>query len=391
LDDVSRIAFFADTPRVGGAERYLAEVVAAASAAGHEAHVVAPQEELLRAIEQAAPAARLTRVADDAYARTPSMPRRAFALARSARSLRSALRKTGADVVLLNNGGYPGSDLVRVAGAIAPQSRRVMCIHSVPWSRGDSRPWIQGPVDAILWRSLQLVLGATDAVGEGLLVQRGMPPGRWRKVPYGVREPAGRERAEALRASLVQPGGRLVGMVSASADPGKGHAVLCEAMATTSGDVHAVILGATPPPEALAMVDGSRVTVAGRVEDLGPYLHAVDAVVVPSVAFESLPLVVLEAMACGKAVIASRLAGIPEAVDDGVTGRLFAPGDAPALAALLEQTPAQLLADWGAAGRARWRARHTVEAMTARVLDLLLRGDSAGTHPLRAHARKARL
>jgi glycosyltransferase involved in cell wall biosynthesis len=141
--------------------------------------------------------------------------------------------------------------------------------------------------------------------------------------------------------------------------------------------VHAVIIGAAPPPELLAASGESRVTVAGRVADVGPYLHAVDAVVVPSIAYESLPLVVLEAMACGKAVIASRIAGIPEVVEDGVTGRLFEPGDAVALRELLVQNSSEILTSWGRAGRARWQERHTVEAMAGGVLDLLI-GDAAG-------------
>ncbi len=373
---VSRIAFFTDAPRVGGAERYLAEVVAAAQAAGHEAHVLAPQEDVLQAIARGAPGARLRRVASDDYARASSMSGRARALAPSARALRSALRGSGAEVLLLNNGGYPGSDLLRLAGAVAPQRRRVMSVHSVPWSRADSQPQVQAAVDAVLWRSLQVVIGATDAVRSALLAERRMPAERWRKVPYGVREPGGAERAKAIRERLARPGQRLVGMVSATADPGKGHAVLLEAMRGVSDDVRAVVIGAVPPPEAMAAVDASRVTIAGRVEDLGPYLHAVDAVVVPSIAFESLPLVVLEAMACAKAVIGSRIAGIPEVVQDGVSGALFEPGDAIALRGLLERTSADQLASWGAAGRACWCERHTVEAMTSRVLELLV-GDGA--------------
>jgi len=374
---VSRIAFFTDAPRVGGAESYLASVVAAAEAAGHEAHVLAPQRDLLEAIAEVAPDARLTVAGSDAYSRAPSMRRRAGALARSIRTLRARLRATGAEVLLLNNGGYPGSDLVRAAGIIAPQRRRVMSVHSIPWSRADSQVLLQWAVDALLWRRLQLVLGATDAVGEGLSERRGMPPKCWRKVPYGVAEPAGRDSAATVRASLTGPAGRLVGMISATADPGKGHAVLLEAMAGAPPEVHAVIIGAAPPPELLAASGESRVTVAGRVADVGPYLHAVDAVVVPSIAYESLPLVVLEAMACGKAVIASRIAGIPEVVEDGVTGRLFEPGDAVALRELLVQNSSEILTSWGRAGRARWQERHTVEAMAGGVLDLLI-GDAAG-------------
>lgn len=373
---MTRLAFLTDAPRVGGAERYLADVVAAAQAAGHEAHVLAPQEDVLQAVGQAAPGARLRTVASDAYARAPSMGKRAWTLAQCAGGLRSALRETGAEAVLINNGGYPGSDLLRIAGAIAPQRRRVMSVHSVPWSRAESQPLVQGAVDAILWRSLDFVVGATDAVGTGLRVERKMPDDRWRKIPYGVREPGGAERAEAIRASLVEPGKRLFAMVSGTADPGKGHAVLFEAMAHTADDVHLVVIGATPPPEVLSGADSCRITIAGRVEDLGAYLHAVDAVVVPSVAFESLPLVVLEAMACGKAVIGSRLAGIPEVVRDGATGRLFEPGDTTALARLLSQTAPELLASWGAAGHACWRQDHTVDVMASRVLELLV-GDEA--------------
>jgi len=373
---MTRIAFFTDTPRVGGAERYVADVVAAAQAAGHEAYVLAPQEGVLQAIGKTAPDARLTPVASDAYTHESSITGRAWALARSAGALRSALRQTGADVVLLNNGGYPGSDLVRLAGAIAPQRRRLMSVHSVPWSRDDSQPQIQGAIDRILWRSLQVVVGATDAVEAALRAERKMPAELWQKVPYGVREPTGAEQAKAVREALADPGQRLVGMVSGTADAGKGHAVLVEAMRKTSACVRAVIVGANPSPEVMAEVDTSRITIAGRVDDLGAYLHAVDAVVVPSTAFESLPLVVLEAMACGKAVIASRIAGIPEVVQDGVTGRLFAPADATALRDLLMQTPAEQLASWGAAGRARLRERHTVEAMSSRLLELLLSGDT---------------
>ncbi|OGP57660.1 MAG: hypothetical protein A2V67_18295 [Deltaproteobacteria bacterium RBG_13_61_14] len=56
-------------------------------------------------------------------------------------------------------------------------------------------------------------------------------------------------------------------------------------------------------------------------------------VVVPSECYENCPFSVLEAFAAGKAVLASRIGGIPELVRDGETGFLFPPGDAEAFAA----------------------------------------------------------
>jgi glycosyltransferase involved in cell wall biosynthesis len=82
---------------------------------------------------------------------------------------------------------------------------------------------------------------------------------------------------------------------------------------------------------------------------------------------EGLGTALLDAMACGKAIVATRTGGIPEVVDDGVTGKLVAPRDHAAMA----QATLELLDDhagrarMGDAGRARVEARFTVERMIA--------------------------
>jgi len=107
---------------------------------------------------------------------------------------------------------------------------------------------------------------------------------------------------------------------------------------------------------------------------VGPYLRALDALVLPS-AWEALPLAVLEAMSCGLPVVTTRVGGVPEAVQDGVTGRLTPPGDETALAAALAEVlgDADLRRRWGAAGLAAFERRFRVGPMVDAVADLYTR------------------
>jgi starch synthase len=95
-------------------------------------------------------------------------------------------------------------------------------------------------------------------------------------------------------------------------------------------------------------------------EQLVPLITGATVFVVPSV-YEPLGIVNLEAAACGTAVVASDVGGIPEVVDDGRTGLLvhYDPADIPAFEAGLAARIAELLdqparaAAMGAAGRER--------------------------------------
>ena len=72
-------------------------------------------------------------------------------------------------------------------------------------------------------------------------------------------------------------------------------------------------------------------------DDLPELLAEVDVVIVPSVWVENQPIVIREAFAAGRPVLASDLGAMPESVRHDVDGLLFAPGDPDALAAALER------------------------------------------------------
>jgi len=104
------------------------------------------------------------------------------------------------------------------------------------------------------------------------------------------------------------------------------------------------------------------VTLAGWQDEAGVRAALADchALIMPSFA-EGLPMVVMEAMAAGRPVISTWVAGIPELVQHGGTGWLVPPGDADALAAAvraLAEMPPQERAQMGQAGRERVLERH---------------------------------
>jgi N-acetyl-alpha-D-glucosaminyl L-malate synthase BshA len=104
------------------------------------------------------------------------------------------------------------------------------------------------------------------------------------------------------------------------------------------------------------------VEFAGEQHDLVPWLSAADLFLLPSEQ-ESFGLAALEAMACEVPVVASRVGGLPEVIDDGTTGYLCAPDDLDGMAArgIAVLTDPDLRARIGSAAAAQVGERFCVE------------------------------
>jgi glycosyltransferase involved in cell wall biosynthesis len=94
--------------------------------------------------------------------------------------------------------------------------------------------------------------------------------------------------------------------------------------------------------------------------------------VIPSECYENSPLSALESLAAGRGVVATRIGGLPELIDDGVTGVLVPPGDATALATSMSKlsNDAEQASQMGRAARRTAEHRFALESQTARLIDL---------------------
>lgn len=151
----------------------------------------------------------------------------------------------------------------------------------------------------------------------------------------------------------------------------KGVPVLLDALRSLPEGWHLTIIGDGPDRAALeAQAAGLPVEFVGYKSqaEVAQALSRTDLFVLPSFA-EGVPVVLMEAMASGVPVVTTRIAGVPELVEDGVHGALVPPGDADALRAAI----AQALSDpdarcaMGKAARARVATDFNITTEAARL------------------------
>jgi glycosyltransferase involved in cell wall biosynthesis len=170
----------------------------------------------------------------------------------------------------------------------------------------------------------------------------------------------------------------------------KGVPVLFEAMQgliADHPDLRLTLVGDGPERaglEARAQGLGGHVDFVGYKSqtEVAALLREATALVLPSFA-EGLPVVLMEALAAGVPIVATRIAGVAELVEDGVNGRLVPPGDVMALRAALAEVlgDAELRARMGAAGRAKVLGEFD-SAREAAWLAQLFEGYSRGNPPV---------
>jgi glycosyltransferase involved in cell wall biosynthesis len=276
--------------------------------------------------------------------------------------LRRAIR--GADV-LHTHAHFSLNVLGRVAGRLAGM-RVVAHMHIENAFRAGRGRRAQVLLDNATARLCSAIVAVSDATRERL-VRQGYPADRLITIHNGI-EPA--EPAEPVRLA----DGPIVLEVARLAEV-KGQKQLIRALEQL--DATAVFVGrdledgGRYEEELRRAASGRRVVFAGYRDDVPALLAGCDVFCLPST-IEGLPLVVLEAMAQARPVVATAVGGTPELVVDGETGILVPAGDGDALAEALDG----LLRDperarrMGEAGRARVEREFSLAASAERVLAL---------------------
>jgi glycosyltransferase involved in cell wall biosynthesis len=300
---------------VGGAERVALTLVRSARAAGHEVAIAAANGPLAAEV-------------DVPIHPLPLIERRLRRVPLAASAVARVLRAERPDIVHVHN---PAMALA--AGLATLRGRRVptlVSVHGVPErdDRAAARTLRLAGLPAVACGPA--IAEALTAHGVRLLAT----------IPNGVPSPPPPANRASVRAEWnLEPGRPLVLSVGRLV-PEKNHSLAIEAIARVPGASLAIV-GAGPMEgelRARATREGvaDRVVFAGARTDAWQLMGAADVVVLASHG-EGMPLTVLEALAIGTPLVATRVRGIVGLVEDGRTGLLVPEDDSSALAAALER------------------------------------------------------
>jgi len=289
------------------------------------------------------------------------------------KALRTLLEKEAPDVLHVH-GGH------ELLAALPGPARRVPAVFT---NHG-----YHGPNRAVSYRTAAWICNrfadrciAVSEHEEAMMRRYGFDHRKLRLIYNGVPEPAHRDPcglvAESPAFAEKFAGAAMRIAAVARLEAAKGIEFLVRAMSRLKEErLACVVFGdgsLRGPLESLARslgVAGS-VHFAGYVPHASAYLRGFDLLVAPSLE-EPFGLVCAEAMACGIPVVASRVGGIPEIVNDGETGLLVPPGDDELLAAAivrLSRDP-QLRRSMGRAGMKRYLELFSIERMGDAVMRL---------------------
>jgi len=251
----------------------------------------------------------------------------------------SRLRRAGPSLLHVHHAGPPADRLLPGLARAAGVPFVVVTEHAFAWAN-TARDRLRHNL-----QRADAVTAVCGAVADGLVRDHGIERARVRVVPNGAdlpdldqEWPAARRLRDELGVTQFRP----LWVCAARLEEEKGQAVLLDALAQVKeqgNDFVAALAGegslrSAFQRRAAAHALGPSVRFLGRVDPLGPLLLAADACVTPSLT-DGLPLSLLDSLARGRPMVASRVGGIPDVIEDGVSGRLVPAGDSVALANVL--------------------------------------------------------
>jgi glycosyltransferase involved in cell wall biosynthesis len=261
--------------------------------------------------------------------------------------LSQRLRAFSPDVLLILNCHRNAMFWGGLCSLVVHVGTRVIAVHHTGTMK--SRKNFNG-IDRLFLRSTSSIVALSESHARYLEHVDNIPPEKITIIENGIvpalYENPDVDKISSLRRDLALPEESKVVIMVAGLRPEKAHEALLQAasrLVPDRPDLRYLLVGDGPRRQELEQMAHRlnlrrSVAFVGERSDIPDLLNLADLLVLPSyAAVETLPLSVMEAMAAGVPVIASRVGSVPDMIEDGVNGRLISPGSAEDLASAITE------------------------------------------------------
>ena len=254
-------------------------------------------------------------------------------------------RKLKPDILHINNGGYPGahSCISAVFSAKLDRIKKVVFVVNNIITPYDSfLRHLEKPIDRFVKNNTSVFITGSKYAGDKLRDLMILPQGKVINIPNTVMPRPIVEQKESVLKRLGITNNHIILGNIALLEPRKGQRYLIEALAIVREkfdnfeNVKLIIEGTGKEKDHLKKLVadlklGGNVLFLEDEKNIFDIINILDVFILSSIKYEDFPNVILEAMSLGKPVIGTRLAGIPEQIEEGVNGFVVPPRDKNAL------------------------------------------------------------
>lgn len=272
-----------------------------------------------------------------------------YSIPRNTKVLTKVFQDINPDIIHINNGGYPAATSCFAAvkaAKVCGVEHVVYMVNNMAMDYSHPFRWFDRGLDIIVKKTVSFFITGSNNAGKRLEEAIAVPGEQRRVIRNGINPRKPTMSVAEFKEQYSIPSNKLIFAEIANLEERKGHRVLLQAILKLkergeADNVYYVLEGTGPLKNEIERKIreyniGNQVALI-QVNAIYDLYQATDVLLLPSIHTEDFPNTIIEAMGQGIPAIGTRIAGIPEQIEDRINGLLINPSDVDALAGAIKE------------------------------------------------------
>ena len=291
------------------------------------------------------------------------------------------------DILHINNGGYPAAITAYsavIAAKIKGINKIIYVVNNIAQDYKNPLRWLDKLIDIYISKSVSFFVTGSKNAGNKLKSILNIPKNKIFNIPNGIKKrKITQSKHELLKQLKLKIDKRKLFTTIALLEKRKGHIWLLKAIKMVKDSY--VNINSAPffifegeGDEYFSLSDYIKennlenyVLIVKKIPNIFNLINASDVIILPSIAMEDFPNVIIEAMSLGKPTIGTKIAGIPEQIDHNLNGCLVDPKDSAKLFSCINHLMNKKIRDqYSIQSKIKYEKNYKVEISVKKYLQL---------------------